>query len=201
MTLLELHYTSAEQGLGGSPGFQFVQLSAGLDPGVCRQVESLLAYEPPRTAPSQPTQAQIADFPVALNGLAWLLVTAREPGQRNPERAVELAGRATRLAPKDGGFWNTLGVARYRASDFSGAIEALHKSMEFRGGGDSVDYFFLAMSHKQLGQDADAQKWQDKALVWMKKNDPENPDLILFQAEAAAVLAMQAPPIRPKGSR
>ena len=67
MTLLELHYTSAEQGLGGSPGFQFVQLSAGLDPGVCRQVESLLAYEPPRTAPSQPTPAQIADFPVALS--------------------------------------------------------------------------------------------------------------------------------------
>ena len=67
MTLLELHYTSAEQGLGGSPGFQFVQLSPGLDPGVCRQVESLLAYEPPRTAPSQPTQAQIADFPVSLS--------------------------------------------------------------------------------------------------------------------------------------
>ena len=67
MTLLELHYTSAEQGLGGSPGFQFVQLSAGLDPGVCRQVESLLAYEPPRTAPSQPTPAQIADFPVSLS--------------------------------------------------------------------------------------------------------------------------------------
>ena len=67
MTLLELHYTSAEQGLGGSPGFQFVQLSADLDPGICRQVESLLAYEPPRTAPSQPTLAEIADFPIALS--------------------------------------------------------------------------------------------------------------------------------------
>ena len=67
MTLLEMHYTSAEHGLGGSPGFQFVQLSAGLDPGICRQVESLLAYEPPRTAPSQPTPAQIADFPIALS--------------------------------------------------------------------------------------------------------------------------------------
>jgi GTPase-associated protein 1, N-terminal domain type 2/GTPase-associated protein 1, C-terminal domain/GTPase-associated protein 1, middle domain len=67
MTLLELHYTSAEQGLGGSPGFQFVQLSTGLDTGICRQVESLLAYEPPRTAPSQPTSAEIAGFPVALS--------------------------------------------------------------------------------------------------------------------------------------
>ena len=67
MTLLELHYTSAEQGLGGSSGFQFVQLSAGLDTGICRQVESLLAYEPPRTAPSQPTPAEIARFPVALS--------------------------------------------------------------------------------------------------------------------------------------
>jgi hypothetical protein len=67
MTLLEMHYTSAEHGLGGSPGFQFVQLSADVDPGICRQVESLLAYEPPRTAPSQPTPAQIADFPIALS--------------------------------------------------------------------------------------------------------------------------------------
>jgi len=67
MTLLEMHYTSAEHGLGGSPGFQFVQLSSGLDPGICRQVESLLAYEPPRSAPSQPTPAQIADFPIALS--------------------------------------------------------------------------------------------------------------------------------------
>src|SRR5438309_76101 len=67
MTLLELHYTSVERGLGGSPGFQFVQLPSDLDPGICRQVESLLAYEPPRTAPSQPTSAEIADFPVALS--------------------------------------------------------------------------------------------------------------------------------------
>jgi GTPase-associated protein 1, C-terminal domain/GTPase-associated protein 1, N-terminal domain type 2/GTPase-associated protein 1, middle domain len=67
MIPLELHYTSAEQGLGGSPGFQFVKLSPGLDPGICRQIESLLAYEPPRTAPSQPTPAQIADFPIALS--------------------------------------------------------------------------------------------------------------------------------------
>jgi hypothetical protein len=67
MTLLELHYTSAEEGLGGSPGFQFVQVSPGLDVGICRQVESLLAYEPPRNAPSQPTPSEIAHFPVALS--------------------------------------------------------------------------------------------------------------------------------------
>jgi hypothetical protein len=67
MTVLELHYTSAEQGLGGSPGFQFIRLPADLDPGICRQVESLLAYEPPRSAPAQPTPTQIAEFPVALS--------------------------------------------------------------------------------------------------------------------------------------
>ena len=37
------------------------------------------------------------------------------------------------LKPDVGSYRNTLGVARYRAGDYDGAIEALEKSMELHG--------------------------------------------------------------------
>ena len=40
-------------------------------------------------------------------------------------RAVELATKAVELAPEGGPYWNTLGVARYRAEDWRAAIEAI----------------------------------------------------------------------------
>ena len=90
-----------------------------------------------------------------MNNLAWLLSTCTEASVRDPARAVELAKKAVELAPKEGTHWNTLGVAHYRADDWKAAIDALTKSMELRKGGDSNDWFFLAMAHWQLG-DKDA---------------------------------------------
>ena len=48
------------------------------------------------------------------NILAWLLATATETEALDPGRAVELAQKAVELAPQDGDFWNTLGVAQLR---------------------------------------------------------------------------------------
>lgn len=67
MTFQELHYTSVQKGPGGSSGFQFVKLTDGIDPALCRQVEPLLGYEPPRGSPTRPTPEDIAAFPVALS--------------------------------------------------------------------------------------------------------------------------------------
>ena len=67
MTLQELHYTSVQDGPSGSSGFQFVRLTDGVDPALCRQVEPLLGYEPPRGSPARPTPEDIAAFPVALS--------------------------------------------------------------------------------------------------------------------------------------
>ena len=122
------------------------------------------------------------------NNLAWWLATCQEPRPRDPARAVELARKAVELAPKQGMFWNTLGVAQYRAGDSNAAVAALTKSMELSNGGDSNDWFFLAMAHWHLGDKPQALSWYDKAVRWMEKNKPTDEELIRFRAEAAAWL-------------
>jgi len=72
------------------------------------------------------------------NDLAWQLATDANPKAPDRGRAVNCAKKAVELAPKKGNYWNTLGVAHYRAGDWQAALKALEKSMEFRKGGDSV---------------------------------------------------------------
>jgi tetratricopeptide (TPR) repeat protein len=125
------------------------------------------------------------------NDLAWLLATCPDPKSRNAARAVELAKAAVELDPKTGAYWNTLGVAHYRAGDWKAAVIALHKSMELGKGGESFDWFFLAMTHWQLGDKVEARKWYDQAVAWMDKNQPENEELRRFRAEAAELLGVK----------
>ena len=75
--------------------------------------------------------------------------------------------------------------------EWKAAIEALTKSMELRKGGDSNDWFFLAMAHWQLGDKTQARSWYDKAVPWMEKNQPKNEELLRFRAEAAALLGLK----------
>ena len=96
--------------------------------------------------------------------------------------------KPSNLTPRKRTNWNTLGAAHYRAGDWKAAIEALTKSMELGKGGDSTDWFFLAMAHWQLGDKTQARSWYDKAVPWMEKNQPKNEELIRFRAEAAALL-------------
>jgi serine/threonine protein kinase/tetratricopeptide (TPR) repeat protein len=141
------------------------------------------------------------DYPDTLdsmNNLAWLLATCAEPRHRDPTRAVELASKATTLAPQEGAFWNTLGLARYRAGDWKGALQALQKSMELSKGGQSGDWFFLAMASWQLGEKEQARKLFEKAVAWMDKNQPKDPDLFRFRAEAATLLGIPDGPRLPE---
>src|SRR6185436_9523516 len=105
--------------------------------------------------------------------------------------AVELAQKAVELAPKDGAFWNTLGVAHYRAGDWKAAIDALEKSMELSQGAESFNWFFLAIAHWQLGEEKKAHEFFDQAVQWMDKNQPNDEELRRFRAEAAELLELQ----------
>jgi uncharacterized protein HemY len=85
-------------------------------------------------------------------------------------------------------YWRTLGAARYRAGNWKEAIAALERSMELRNGGDSSDWFFLAMAHWRLGEKEKARQWYDQAVQWMEKNQPKNEELGRFRKEAEGLL-------------
>ena len=132
----------------------------------------------------EPTGAQA-------NNLAWRLATCPDPKFRDAKEAIALATKALQLAPETGNYWNTLGVAHYRASDWNAAIAALEKSIKLRQGGDSFDWFFLAMSRWQLGEKDEARKWYDRAVTWMDKNRPNDEELRRFREEAAKLLKLE----------
>jgi tetratricopeptide (TPR) repeat protein len=132
------------------------------------------------------------------NELAWLLATCPDAAVRDGAKAVALARKAVELEPK-GEYWNTLGVAHYRAGNFKEGVAALETSMKLRNGGDSSDWFFLAMAHWQLGDKEQARRWYDKALGWMLQHRPKDEELCRFRAEAEALLGPPAtPPVEGK---
>ena len=123
------------------------------------------------------------------NDLAWILVTAPDRKLHNPAEAVRLAEKATKLAPTFANNWNTLGLARYRAGDYRGAIAALEKSEELGKGSEfGFNAVFLAMAHSQLGERDRAHHLYDEAVRWMDKNKPDDDELRRFRTEAAEVL-------------
>jgi Tfp pilus assembly protein PilF len=126
------------------------------------------------------------------NVLAWMLAAHPDARIRDAGAglAFKLAKAAADLAPTDGMIANTLGVALYRAERWTDAIAALDKSMELRKGGDSFDWFFLAMAHWQLGQKDKARQWYDRAVQWMDRNQPKNEELRRFHAEATQLLEL-----------
>jgi tetratricopeptide (TPR) repeat protein len=126
---------------------------------------------------------------VATNDLSWYLAVAPESsGLRNPARAVALGEKAVAAAPQVAGYWNTLGVAHYRAGEWKEATKALEKSIELDNGAHSIDWFFLAMAHWQLGHRDQARQWYNKAVAAMKKEKSRDPELLRFRAEAEALI-------------
>lgn len=129
-----------------------------------------------------------------LRGQAWFFATCADPNYRDPTRAVELAEEAVEMTSEDASYWNTLGVAYYRAGRLEDEIEALQKSTELSAGGSSNDFFFLAMARWQLGEKERAHQWYDKAVDWMEQNQPDNCELRRFRVETEALLGISDAP-------
>jgi tetratricopeptide (TPR) repeat protein/serine/threonine protein kinase len=132
-----------------------------------------------------------ADKANAHNNVAWFLAISPDAKIQNPDQAVRLAQKAVTLAPQNGNFWGTLGTAYYRTRQWQDAVAALEKAMHLKSGADSFNWFFLAMAHQQLGDPAKARHWYDQAVEWMDQNKPQDEELRLFRAEAAALLGIQ----------
>jgi tetratricopeptide (TPR) repeat protein len=131
---------------------------------------------------------------ISMNNLAWLLATCPESNFRNPTKALELAAKTVELDPTHPAFAQTLGMAQYRVGEWQAAVTAFEKSMKFSDGGDSNNWFFLAMAHWRLNHIDEARKWYDKAVGWMEKNQPKNEELGRFRKEAAELLKVGNPP-------
>jgi tetratricopeptide (TPR) repeat protein len=142
--------------------------------------------------------------PMYLNHLAWMLATVVEPKDRDPQQAVELAKKAVKVAPQVANFWDSLGVAEYRAGNWQPAIDALEKATQLTDGGDACAWFFLAMAHHQLGDLDEAQQSFNKGVEWIDKNASqiehlrrsraaEVESLFGFRAEAAELLGVTQP--------
>ncbi|MHC5030228.1 MAG: serine/threonine-protein kinase [Planctomycetota bacterium] len=144
-----------------------------------RHAEAIAAYRDAiRVDPRQPQ---------ALNNLAMLRADCPEHKYRNAKEAVALATRAVSLAPH----WqllNTLGISHFRAGNWNDAVAALEKSMRLRKGGDSYDWFWLAMALWQLDRKEPARQWYERAVAWMDEHAPQDKDLIRFRNEAAKLV-------------
>jgi tetratricopeptide (TPR) repeat protein len=129
--------------------------------------------------------------PATMSLLAALLANCPDARLRDPKRAVELAKEAAELAPRSAWAWQVLGWARYRTGAWKDSIAALEKSIELREqGGDSFQWFFLAMAHWQVGNKEQALQRYGRAVEWADKNRPADAQLRRFRAEAAELLGL-----------
>jgi hypothetical protein len=58
-------------------------------------------------------------------------------------------------------------------------------------GGDSYDWFFLAMARWQLGDKDEARDWYRKAVDGMTGKNAKDTELLRFRDEAAALLGIK----------
>jgi tetratricopeptide (TPR) repeat protein len=128
------------------------------------------------------------------NKLAFALCDCEEVELRDPIAALELATRALALAPGQRDFWNTLGLAHYRAGEWQAARAALDKAMALSEGGrgNARDWLILAMVCWRQGEQAESRRWCDKAICWLE-NHPVTDDLYHLGRDAAALLGIRWP--------
>jgi Tfp pilus assembly protein PilF len=117
------------------------------------------------------------------NNLAWRLATWSDATLRRPAEAVPHARRAVELAPAQGDYWNTLGVVLHAAGDDVGAVAALERSTELRGGGDANDWLVLGLACLRLGRVEEARAWYERSLEWLDDQPATSASLKAWRAE------------------
>ena len=152
---------------------------ARLSPTAALQLPDFVA-EASRTP--KPPVAALGTFDVeSINKRTWDKV--KRPTARTTEQELDHMKAVVRDFPR-GIYFNTLGVAQYRAANYEAAVKACLKSVELLPQQDdrydsphAGDYAFLAMSHFQLGNKEAADVYRKKLTEAMKldpfKDDEE----------------------------
>jgi serine/threonine protein kinase/tetratricopeptide (TPR) repeat protein len=131
------------------------------------------------------------------NDLAWFLGTCPDLRYRDQKRAVELAELAVKLVPSAANFWNTLGVVRYRASDWAGSVDATLNSMKLLNAKILSDWFILAMAQWQLGEKSRAKQLLSHAERRLSTLSLQKTPLMEFRNEARALFGMPGTVVTP----
>ena len=130
-----------------------------------------------------------------LNDSAWTLIARPGLDDRELASTIQLAEQTVTLEPESATYWNTLGIAYFRARDWKAAIHALGQSTELGGGGTSFDFFFLAMAWWRQGDREQAHHWYLRGNAWMEEHNPDHEGLVRFREEATALLDSRPIPV------
>jgi tetratricopeptide (TPR) repeat protein len=98
------------------------------------------------------------------NDVAWTCVLA-PTAAADLEQPLRLAEKAVAAVPESADYRSTLGALSYRAGRFPAALKCLQEAVQRdKEQGACEAWLFLAMTHRALGQDAEARRWLDKAV-------------------------------------
>jgi serine/threonine protein kinase len=129
--------------------------------------------------------------------LPKLLLTCPDPRIRDPKRARSILEEIT--TPRPAGHMKLLALARYRTSNYQGALEAARQ-----GRGDKSIHmpgFVEAMAYWQIGEKEKACQCYEDARLSLEKTQPGDEDLCLERDEAAALLGINESTKAKEGSR
>lgn len=140
------------------------------------------------------------------NQLAWYCLTG--PSEtRQPERALALARRASDGEAGSGGYFQTLGIAHCRCSEWKPATDMLQCSLAAGSSTPAHDWYFLALGWHNLGNARLAADFFDQAVYWHDTHEPRLDWLsrrelqdIRREVEEQLSLAENAGPIRAPSS-
>jgi tetratricopeptide (TPR) repeat protein len=89
-------------------------------------------------------------------------------GTSNAQQVIDWGKLALGRSPKAGVYLHTLGLAHYRAGEYSKALARFQQSDESKWGEATVlNWLGLALAHQRLGHASEAHRWRDKAVQWL----------------------------------
>ena len=105
--------------------------------------------------------------------------------------AVDVATRAVGHSPLDRDAYWVLGLANYRAGKWAESVSAHERSLTMQEDDGGWEWFFMAMSHWQLGHGEKAKQYYTQAVDWLKNQQPQRREAQRFRTEAAEVLGLK----------
>jgi tetratricopeptide (TPR) repeat protein len=135
----------------------------------------------------------------ANNDLAWLLALGAEPSFKDTAELVRLARTATEESPEKEANWVTLGLAYYRAGNWSAGKAALEKPSKLSAIDEGMRCLVLAMTEWKLGNQAAARTAYERAIerLSQEKLKPADAEGSRLHAEAAQLLGITDRPPKP----